>query len=858
LPAVVNSQKLNPKIENLVQGKTGIKLDIEGIKLSISPKLGADVTVAEVSLPAGEKTAAKIENTSAKFDIKTLSIQTLEIDNLCADINLIQTTFAGLNQGGNKKEFDIAKLPEMTINKADIYYSTQNTHKFDIRNINLKNKNKSTKILTFEALYKIPKIEKVVEIGQKGQLYIEKNTIFADKFRLKMDKSELYIDGKFCTKDKSRDLSLQARNIPANMTLQTILYYQKLHDKNKKFIENFKDFGGSIDFNLYIKNKNMTGKLNAKNLSGRSVLFDVPIHFPNAEFLLKDDVLTSTAEGTLGGEKVIHILFIKDITSKKRLVIGTVSSTLTEKMIAKYLPSSYHLKNTADAKVIYKIQNKIPEVKYYLKLPKGSDVIYKNAYLGLRDKDRQLYAMTVKVPDGLKLKEYEYSVLTPSEKEPIILGDGLFIKKNGKLTPQFITCRTQGYAPVSVTGSFGRYVNGGEFKGDLKYNFITDKITGNFEIVKTIFNDFYVRSAKVLADVGGVDIIAEGRYKHQQFNCNMRVANRLDGIFIVHNMEIFIRKFIITTRAKTNKPPHQHVHKHPADIVDKIDDVSSKINKIDMTIEKWDIKVKELLFEDMVLNDIQLFGSLKESLFKFTMPDVLFADGKLSAQGQYNFNDNSSIIDFSAREIDSNIAAEKLFKLTNQIQGIAKAKLHVHTYNNLQDICAKVDFEMDDGFLPQFGSTEFMLGKANKKRKVNVYDLTNIDFTSAETLNSDIKGSFELHNYDLENINITSRQKFMALYIKGKYNIQKQDAEMNIYGKYDKDAPKGIKILFVPLNWILKLVLRPEDSMEIYKNELAKIPPIHSKKCRFQYFRVKVKGNLNNTDDMQIILKRIK
>ena len=196
--------------------------------------------------------------------------------------------------------------------------------------------------------------------------------------------------------------------------------------------------------------------------------------------------------------------------------------------------------------------------------------------------------------------------------------------------------------------------------------------------------------------------------------------------------------------------------------------------------------------------------------------------------------------------------------MKNQIQGIAQAKLHLQTQDNLQEVLAHIDFEMEEGFLPQLGSTEFMLGKANKKRKISMYDLTNIDFTRKDALNSDIRGSFDLNNQYLENINITSQQKFMSLYINGQYNIIQQDAEMNIFGKYDKEAPKGIRVLFLPLSWVLKFVLRPEESMEIYKNELAKIPPIETKKCKFQYFRVNLKGNLNNPEDIKIILKRIK
>lgn len=856
IPKLINSQILNNKIEKIIKDKTNANIDIKGIKINITPNLKADIYLKEISIPQNNQTALKINNTKAKLNIKNLSATNLEIESVYADLNLIQQFLSKLKKGKTSKPFALSKLPEITIHKADIILNKQPYQKFSIQNIELKNQNLNRKNLTFKAFYEIPNISKNIEIGQKGNFYIENNSIYAEKFLLNTDNSEFYLNGKVYAQDRTNDFSLQAKDIPVDKSLQTLLYYQKSKDKSKKFIENFKDYSGQINIDLYVKNNDISGKLLAKNLSAKSVLFNVPISFSNAKFILKDNTLTSNAEGLLGGEKVYHSLLIKDILSPKRIVIGKVTSTLTEKMIKTYLPETYHLKNTADAKVIYKIQNRIPEVKYYLKLNKGSDVIYKNAYLGLRKKQRILYAKTIKIPNGLKLQEYEYYILEPNEKQLIVKGEGLFIKQNGKLTPKFVTCKTQNYAPVSVAGSFGKYVNGGKFKGNLKYDFIKDKITGNFEIVKTIFNDFYVRSAKVNANLDRVDIIAQGRYKFQPFESKMTVANRLDGIFIVHNMEILIDKFIINKKSK--RPVDTNISKHHAMFMNRIDNVSSKITKIDMTIEKWNIKVKEFIFDDLELNDIQLFGSLKDSLFNFTMPEVLFANGMLSAEGQYNFNDNSSIIDFSAREIDSNIAAEKLFNLKNQIQGIAQAKLHLQTQDNLQEVLAHIDFEMEEGFLPQLGSTEFMLGKANKKRKISMYDLTNIDFTRKDALNSDIRGSFDLNNQYLENINITSQQKFMSLYINGQYNIIQQDAEMNIFGKYDKEAPKGIRVLFLPLSWVLKFVLRPEESMEIYKNELAKIPPIETKKCKFQYFRVNLKGNLNNPEDIKIILKRIK
>ena len=78
-----------------------------------------------------------------------------------------------------------------------------------------------------------------------------------------------------------------------------------------------------------------------------------------------------------------------------------------------------------------------------------------------------------------------------------------------------------------------------------------------------------------------------------------------------------------------------------------------------------------------------------------------------------------------------------------------------------------------------------------------------------------------------------------------------------MYGKYNKEAPKGIKILFIPLNWILNIVFRSESTMDLYKDKLEKIPSIESDASKNAYFRVKLSGDLNN-GNIDVELKGIK
>ncbi len=92
----------------------------------------------------------------------------------------------------------------------------------------------------------------------------------------------------------------------------------------------------------------------------------------------------------------------------------------------------------------------------------------------------------------------------------------------------------------------------------------------------------------------------------------------------------------------------------------------------------------------------------------------------------------------------------------------------------------------------------------------------------------------------------------MSFLIKGDFDIQNDDADLMLFGKYNSSAGKGVKILFMPINFIIKLVLKPENTLSKYKPILDKIPFIEGKKEDINFFRVKFKGNLNNKINLEM------
>ncbi len=826
LPQVINSKPVINKLESFIHKKTGIETNIAGLNLKISPKLIVILNVDSIDAKNNNVLAFDIKNLSLKYKILENRMMLINANSVYVDGNVLKQ-FKKNQPKKHKNKFELSKHPEIHIEKI--------TYKSDKVNVFAKNIDAEKDIIRLTADIKTRLLKETLKLGYSGLLKIEENNLKANQFEIKLGNSQLYMNGDLINNDKTFDFNLKGESLPVSEIMPILLHLQKSQDPSKKFIENFKNFKGTANVNLKFDKGGIWGTCVGNNLSANAVWFDIPLSFKHAVFNFRGKTVDSVAEGILGKEKVIHTLKITDLLNpQKKLVVGTMETTITKKF--DYVPNLTVL-NSVNINLVYKIKNKKPDVYYNIDIPTNSDLIYNAFYLGLKNYKRKIYANTFKDDNDLYLKEYKYSYSDSNKENVVVSGEGLFIKNIDKINPdkfipQYLTCRTNGFAPTSVIGAFGEKVRGGEFKGDLKYDFVNNQVFGTFDIIKARHKAFRIDNAHVVSKNGILNVTSNGLFKGEKYLAELSAKNNIYGETLVYDMKLFLDKLIIETETNANKKPK------------KIDskEFSKKFKDIDITINNWEIVINEIRRESFVLKNVKLIGSLKNNIFNFNMKDLNFADGVIHAKGLYDIVKNTSKMTFEAKNINSNKVAEMTLNLKDQIEGIANAKVDLNARDMFRFLDIHCMFEVKEGFLPKLGDKEFMI----KDSKYKLSQITNFDLTQKDLMKDDIKGTFDVHNTELKNINITTWHELSAVFLEGNYDMEKQYADLQLFWHYSKEAPKGVRIFGIPLSWILKVVFRPECSKELYQSKLSKIPKINADEKNSNYYRIQLKGDINN------------
>ena len=837
LPQIVNSKAVINKLRTLIYNKTEIETTIDGLNLKVSPTLTFYLKVNSIAGKKNDVQVIDVKNFSANYGLLNKQLTLIKADNIYIDGNSLKQ----LKKDKKKKKhtkFELNKLPETHIKQI-----TYKSEKVNIYGVNL---DKDNDLIKLNIHIKTPYLNKILKIGNSGNLQILDNELKANQFEITLGSSRLYLNGTLVGKDNLSDFNLNGNKLYASEIMPIVLHLQKSQDPSKKFIENFKNFKGTVNVNLKFNNDGIWGTCVAYNLGANAVWFDIPLFFKEAVFNFRGQKVESIAEGILGKEKVIHTLNITDLLNpKKKEVIGTMTTTLTQKF--DYVPN-LNILNNVNVSLVYKIKDKKPDVYYNIDIPVNSDLIYNSFYLGLRNYKRKIYGNTFKDNNDLYLKKYKYSYSDSNKENIILYGDGLFIKNidkanPDKFIPQYLTCHTNGYAPTSVIGAFGEKVKGGEFRGDLKYDFVNNQVLGTFDIIKARHKAFHIENAHVMSKNGIFNVTSNGFFKGQKYSAELSVKNNIYGETIIYNMKMFLDKLILETTPETEKPKKQ---------IDP-NDITKKVKESEMTINRWELAINEIKRDKFVLNNVKLIGSLKNNVFNFSMKDMKFADGIIHANGIYDFGKNISKMTFEANNINSNKVAEMTLNLQDQVDGIAKAKVELSAKDMFRYLDAHCLFEIKEGFLPKLGDTEFMM----QDSKYKLSEITNLDLTQKDLMKDDIKGSFDVHNTEINNVHVTTWHELSAMLLEGNYEMEKQYADLQLFWHYSKEAPKGIRIFGIPLKLILKVVFRPEHSKELYKSKLSQIPKIKTEEKNTTYYRIQLKGDINN-NKIDLKLKEIR
>ena len=377
----------------------------------------------------------------------------------------------------------------------------------------------------------------------------------------------------------------------------------------------------------------------------------------------------------------------------------------------------------------------------------------------------------------------------------------------------------------------------------MKYDFTHNQVLGTFDIINARHKAFKIDNAHVVSKNGIFNITSNGFFKGEKYSAELNADNNIYGEMLIYSMKMYLDKLILETKPNTDKKNK------------KIDTrkISKKVTDMGMTINNWEITVNEIKRDKFILENVRLIGNLKKQIFNFRMNELNFADGIINADGFYDFADNTSKISFKAENINSDKVAEMTLNLKNQVDGIADAKVDIDAKDMFRYLDAHCEFGIKEGFMPKLGDKEFII--ENSKYKLS--DITNFDLAQKDLMKDDIKGTFDVHNTELKNISITTWHELSATYLTGSYEMEKQHADLQLFWKYSKEAPKGIRIFGIPFGLILKFVFRPEKTKEKYAAEFSKVPNICADEKNTSYYRIHLKGDINNSKP-DLILKELR
>lgn len=847
LPPILNSHKFVSKYESILSQKLSVKVHIQDFKLKTNPDLSIDITAKSIDTNTPSKEdSLNFKNICYKSKVLSLKPQKLDIDYIQADFNRLKSYFES-DKKSKKSQLNINYLPLINIKKASIKLDKNNSQ---ILLYNVSSQKKDGKVVcNFLAKLQVPYVQSSIILGERGSIYYS-NKLYFDKLSVKFNNSKVYISGPL------DNLTFKGKNLPANELETSFLYFYKFkHPHKKNFIENFTNFSGNLDVDLKWTKDGLTGICIAKNLGALFSKYKIDVLFPSVEFNFTGRNVSANTSGYFGPDPVSTDFYLTGLATDSVHTKGTVSSKLSNKFSQKYFPA-VKIIGRANAIVKYEVQSNTVNIDYYLNVNKGNNLVSKYGNLNCTDKNRQIYAHTVKIGNKIYLKNYDYSFLNGKSKQLVMSGDALFEKIKGHYKPSYLTLKTNGQVPVYVVKSFIKdFLNDGTFRADLRYEFFSKTLKGSLNLYNTYHSDFlFLDNTNILVNADRINLDSRGTFFDSPITLTMNADNNFKNNILVHDIDIHLNKFWVK---------RGNMDSFPKDFSNKSNNSLSKDYNI--IVKKGRIRVDEIFHKKFQLHDVEIFGALKNNIFDFNIPKTEYAKGILSAKGKYNIAEHSSDIIFIASDIDSNEVASNIFNLYNQIEGSAFATLHLETKDKLNDIKAHSTFAVTEGFLPKLGSTEFIIDKSkhkkHKKRKIWKFTLSkvsNIDFSKPNVFYSNLRGSFVVDNNDIKDVKIFSQSDYLSLFIEGDYHIDSELAHLCIWGRHNKTAEKKIRIFKIPLSFLYKLIFRVEHSKDLYQNKLDLIPPIKIKPKDIEsVFRVYVSGNLN-TENLKVILKDLK
>ena len=844
LPNILSSPDNVQKYETFIAKRIGVPVSIKNFKVNTYPDLSFEVYSDGIFVvPQNNTELFHSDKLKYGANIFNLKHGHLTAKYVYADLDALKK-YVKLTPSKNKKTFDLTFFPQTNIRRAEIKFNDKNYLDVDY----IRSRKHKGKIVTriLAHVYSVYSKEPVV-IGKNGVITYQNHLGFED-FSVNFGKSEFSLSG------NPLGMRITGKNLPANELERNFLYFYKLKHPNKRnFLENFSDFKGTMDIDLFLDKKGLTGKCITHNLGAKFSKLKVDVFLPETTFDFKGKEVSAKTSGTFGTEPVQTDFHLTGMMTNDLHVTGNVSSVFTDRITKKYFPQ-VQISGKTPAKVTYHTHNQEVKVLYTLKINKGSNLMSEWGSLDNTDTNREITMSTLKNGDPMKIESWEYTV----DGKTVISGDGNFEKINGRYSLANLSVKTNGKVGVNYIRSFLRdYLKSGEFDADLRLNFLKEVLSGSVNLYNASHDNFlYLKTAKMIIEPDVIKVLADGSFYGSPIKMSVRAKNRFSDDFYINSVDIHLKEFFF--RKGKFADLGQSFKSDKTKPKPKNDD------KITYTIEQGRVVVDRIYADKFDMRNVNIQGSLRNEIATFIIPKADYAKGLLSAKGVYDLGHHSSNMWFYASDIDSNVVMTEFFHLPNQVNGTAYATLHAITKDRFNDVKADATFAISDGYMPQIAEKEIFIGKkradgTKKGHKYTLSKIINLDFSKTEDYLTNIYGSFNLDNDNVKNLKMFAKSEWLGLYFEGQYDIPTECGNLYVWGKRNKTHAKGVRIFKIPVNLIYRMMFKPEHTAGKYEDKIKLIPPINEGIADdIAVFRVHVLGFFNRKGGLKFELKDLR
>lgn len=896
LPAAVSNPKVLHFVEKKINQYTDINLELTNpeLKTDWSPIISFKTDNIKLSKNDIKIFEAQKLDTELSFkDVfkKKIILNKFGIDYIFADVNKLMALAPAQKEEKQKEEseWDIDFVDSVLyLNKSLILYKLEPDIyvKLQANNLKIDNTQKVEKYLHFDIDTKIKKKDSVLRfaIADKNRVVIKNKTLMVNDCVLDINKSNVHINAT-ASRKQGMNINLSSKKFKVQDVI-SIVNSNIIINNGKEMLAFFKDMKGDFDFNINLSKKKMNGTININPSSLKVIpVNNLPINVNKGTVLLTNNDITlkdfAGYYGSLPSNKLSMNGIIKDYTKScdtEIIVTTAATNDFAKNYLSKMVGIPITIVGNAGTRIIVKsIYNKI-DVDWASKLAKGEDILIDGASLTPTGWDRAVQANLHFENNILNIKDINYyiaqEIVKGSKVKPVLTLHG-----NVDCSKPIPFVQDLGFnIPKPLPSEFlnvligQRLFKGGEFSGNLTVlnNGPYPVLKGNMKAQKIRIPSqrLAIRKGELFTDKDQIHLVAEGRYKRNEFDFTGDIANGLKYPIVIKDVNFGMDKIDIAKLLRSFNKQNTDAVKTASNVsVDSAEDDTAAdeafvfdVNNI--IVERCIFRLKEGTYKDINFGNIVANLTLdKNNILELKSNRFDIADGISSLKVHCDLRNHQYNIKLGVKDINSDLMSTTLLNLPREISGKASGIMDLYTDDSLK-LNGIIKFVVNDGQIQKIGLVEYVMKFAALFRNPlamispsTVSDIVNIPEGKFKKITGDMK----IRNNVIEMMKIKSSSPQLSSFIIGRYDMETSDATLRIYTKFSntKKGFAGALRSFSLSSLANRIPLSSRNDAQYYSAELEQLPPLEIGEEDSQVFLTKVDGDVVNNNFLSS-LKKIK